>query len=306
MTIAACYVSPEGVILGADSTTTFSFVQPGGVGKLPHYFNYAQKLFEISQEVETETLGIVTWGLGGLGTLSYRTLVGRFADSLKAAPANTLQDAATRWSSMFWNEWVSTFQNEFARLDALGKTPNRTRDQEEEYQTLLNLGVGFCMAGYCGGDQRTAGAYELVFDPRRVVLNPPNPPPVATAINRLPVGYPIFWGVPVMIKRLLVGIDDKLADEIETCGKWTGTRAELDAIITKYRLSSSFMPIRDAIDFVDAGIYSTIKGLKFSSFSQICGGPIEIAVITSDRKFRWVRHKRFDEAIFEQEGGIKI
>jgi hypothetical protein len=32
MTIAACYLSPEGVVLGADSTTTMFFDQPGTTG----------------------------------------------------------------------------------------------------------------------------------------------------------------------------------------------------------------------------------------------------------------------------------
>jgi hypothetical protein len=43
VTIAARYLSPEGVVLGADSTTTMFFDQPGTTGKLPHYFNYVQK-----------------------------------------------------------------------------------------------------------------------------------------------------------------------------------------------------------------------------------------------------------------------
>lgn len=305
MTIAACYVSPEGVVLGADSTTTFNLVQPGGINKLPHYFNYAQKLFEISQEPETETLGIVTWGLGGLGELSYRTLVGRFADDLKKNPAKTLQDVAARWSQLFWREWTTALKKEFEDLDKLRQIPTRTPQQEEEFADLSNLGVGFCLAGYARNDHRTAGAFEIVFDPGKVTIpKPAGPPPVATTISKLPVGHPIFWGVPNMIKRLLFGIDDNLATEIANSPKWTGTRADLDQMINNYYLSSSFMPIRDAIDFVHAGVYSTIKGLKFSSFSQMCGGPIEIAVITSDRKFRWVRHKRFDEAIFEQEGGV--
>jgi hypothetical protein len=57
VTIAACYVSPEGIVLGADSASTYAF--PTG----HHHFNYGQKLFEIGTE---STLGIVTWGLGGL------------------------------------------------------------------------------------------------------------------------------------------------------------------------------------------------------------------------------------------------
>jgi len=44
------------------------------------------------------------------------------------------------------------------------------------------------------------------------------------------------------------------------------------------------------------------KAMKFSHMAPVCGGPVEIAVITTDRKFRWVRHKKFDAAI--GEGGL--
>ena len=37
--------------------------------------------------------------------------------------------------------------------------------------------------------------------------------------------------------------------------------------------------------------------MKFSHYLPVCGGPIEIAVISTDRNFRWVRHKRFDDAL---------
>ncbi len=66
-----------------------------------------------------------------------------------------------------------------------------------------------------------------------------------------------------------------------------------------HRLEHPTLPIRDAIDFVHACIQSTIKAHKFSNLSQICGGPIEIAVIRTDRRFRWVRHKNWDAAIME-------
>jgi len=82
-------------------------------------------------------------------------------------------------------------------------------------------------------------------------------------------------------------------------GKWNGSRVDLDAIIAKFALQHAILPIRDAIDFVHSCIHSTIKALKFSQLSQSCGGPIEIAVITMDRTFRWVRHKQFDAAIMD-------
>jgi hypothetical protein len=110
-----------------------------------------------------------------------------------------------------------------------------------------------------------------------------------------------FWGVPVIFRRLLNGYDDRTVDAVINSGKWNGTRPELEAILGQFRLAHPQVPIRDAIDFVHTGIMSTIKAMKFSNFPQVCGGPIEIAVISSDRRFRWVKHKEWDTAIREWE-----
>ena len=262
------------------------FDQPGTTGKLPHYFKYAQKLFEVSEKPETESLAIVTWGLGGVGTVSHRSLVARLSDSIKikAKPATTLQEVANRWTDLFWNEWSNTLAVQLARVKQL-IAKSRTPDEEQELPLLMGLGVGFCVGGCCQADNRNVGAFEILFDPR---LAKPSPKP-------LPIGLPAFLGVPNIMKRLLLGADERLVPDLMKSGKWTGTEADLNTILQNYYLKQSLMPIRDGIDFVHAGIYSTIKGLKFSNLSQLCGGPIEIAVITSDRPFRWVRHKRFDE-----------
>jgi len=66
-------------------------------------------------------------------------------------------------------------------------------------------------------------------------------------------------------------------------------------------LDHASIPIRDAVDFVHTCIHSTIKALKFSRYSQVCGGPIELAVITTDRASRWIKHKGWDAAIEEGE-----
>jgi len=108
-----------------------------------------------------------------------------------------------------------------------------------------------------------------------------------------------FVGAPNIIKRLIWGADEKLQDAIKNSGKWTGSDTELANLFNQFFLNHPQLPIRDAIDFVHTCIYSTIKTMKFSNLFQTCGGPIEIAVITSDRRFRWVRHKEWDSAITE-------
>jgi hypothetical protein len=93
MTIAACYVSPEGVVLGADSASTYNF--PTGA----HHYNYGQKLFEIGSD---GTLGLVTWGMGGLELGSYRTLVATIADALLSNPVTSVAEVAEKWAGQIW------------------------------------------------------------------------------------------------------------------------------------------------------------------------------------------------------------
>lgn len=301
MTIAACYVSPEGVVLGADSTTSHE-PAPGSF----HYFNHNQKLFELGDGC---TLGVVTWGLAGLGpTVSYRTLFATLADDLLKNPPATVREVADRWSAGFWDAYSkSMFKlvidecralHAKKALDPKAAAPDpAARDEAEEkrYSYLRNgLFAGFCIGGYLPSadlrspTHRVAQAFQILVDP--VEVNAPIPAEI--------IG-PRFWGAPNMIDRLIVGCDGNFKNAILASGKWQGTPGDLDALINQQTLVHGLLPIREAIDFVHTCIYGTIKALKFSSFSQICGGPIELAVITTDRPFRWVRHKEWDAAIIE-------
>jgi hypothetical protein len=296
VTIAACYVSPEGIVLGADSTTTYG--DPSG-GQ--HFYNHSQKLFELGIELETGTYGAVTWGLGGLQVNSHRTLFALLSDDIVKSSPKSVVDVADRWTTRFWTAYsdpncpVAPFITQCKSLHTKkaydpSVAPGqgmRTEDEEKIYKQLhLGLVAGFCIGGYAPPD-RTPAAYEIIFDPLQA-----KPTPV-----QITAGQWKFWGAPNMIQRLIFGADDELKENLMKSGKWNGTRPELDALVVQSALAHPIVPIRDAIDFVHAGIFSTIKAFKFSSLSQICGGPIELAVITTDRPFRWVRHKAWDVAI---------
>ncbi len=293
MTIAACYRSPEGIVLGADSTASYG----------SHYYNHTQKLFEVGEQ---GTMGMVTWGIGGFGSVSYRTLIARLGDGISAQPPKDLTEVANRWIEMVWAEYES---GELAPLleqckklhakgpfdaAAVGAALTRTKDEEEQYKNLSrDLVVGFCVAGYVLPGPRVPEAFQMVLDP----LKPkPNVEPVGDPKRPFEYG---FWGVPNMIQRLIHGIDASLAEQILHSGKWSGTRDDFNAIVAQHVLSHPIIPIREAVDFVHACLCSTIKAIKFSNLSQTCGGHVEVAVITSDRKFRWVCHKGWDTAITE-------
>jgi hypothetical protein len=292
VTIAACYVSPEGVVLGADSVSTYA--SPGG----PHHFNYGQKLFEIADEPETGTLGIVTWGLAGLAFGSYRTMIAQLSDGLRSKPAASVKEVAARWVTQFWPSYSVSLAQDIAQFKLLAAKapfdqsqpadPKRRKLHEElQYQRLRDgLVAGFCIGGYVPPN-RTPAAFEIIFDPLHGQPVPVQLPPAQS-----------LWGVPAIINRLIKGCGDEVRDALLATGKWNGTPEEMDAAIAPYRLAHPpSVPIREAIDFIHACLFTTEKALKFSPGPRMCGGPIEIAVITTDRKFRWVLHKDWDAAI---------
>jgi hypothetical protein len=296
VTIAACYVSPEGIVLGADSTTTYG--DPSG-GQ--HYYNHSQKLFELATEPGMGTFGVVCWGLGGLQVSSYRTLFALLSDDMAQNRPKTVTDVADRWVTRFWNTYsdpncpIAPFIAQCKALNAkqahdpkLPPDPGMRTEPEQKTFDQLRLGLvaGFCVGGYAPPD-RTPSAFEIIVDPLQ-----PKPTPV-----QILAGQWKFWGAPNMIQRLIFGADDELKENLMKSGNWKGTRVDLDAVVLQSTLAHPLVPIRDAIDFVHACIFSTIKAIKFSSLSQVCGGPIELAVITTDRRFRWVRHKPWDVAI---------
>jgi hypothetical protein len=289
VTIAACYLSAEGVVFGADSTTTMTVLHPGPVPiGTPHHFNYAQKIFQIG---ENSTLGITMWGLGNLAESSYRTLIARFSDALASALPATMIEVAERWNSFFWSAYSSEFGAVLQRVQQLAGQATRTAAEEEELLALRQtFSGGFCLGGYLR-QERTPQAFETSYAPDSTG---------PATVQPLQVGTPRFWGVPNLMERLLYGIDDGILQAILSSGKWTGTPDELFALAVPFFLGQPHhLPIRDAIDWIHASIHTTIKALKFSHMLPVCGGPVEVAVITTDRVFRWVRHKRFDAAMVQ-------
>ncbi len=273
MTIAMCYLSPEGVVLGADSTSS-ALISPGPGMSGYHYFNYAQKLYQLGEE---STAGVLNWSLGGFVTKSYRTLIAEHADDLRSKPAKNLAEVADRWCTRFWDEYSSGFIGQYVELckdldskkpfDQLARSADpatRTREEEDQYQSLkFGLVAGTCVGGYWPPD-RTPAAYWMMFDPL-------SGKPEVQTIDMLTYR---FWGAPNPIKRLIFGSDDDLKSAIMASGKWNGTEDELNAILDQQQLAHGILPIRDAIDFVHACIYSTTKARNFRIFSKLSVVPL--------------------------------
>lgn len=151
MTIAACYLSPEGVVLGADSATTF--------GSRNHFF-HGQKIYEIGTPGES-TLGLTMWGLGSMGEISYRTLIARFTDEVIKNPGRSVTEAAEHWRNIFWDAYKSHFVQQRDRIRELqAKSPLTDEEKEELAELESGYSGGFCLGGHALSD-RSPKAFSM-------------------------------------------------------------------------------------------------------------------------------------------------
>jgi hypothetical protein len=288
MTIAACYHSNEGVVLGTDSTVTVAPPNLKGFDIAIRHYNHTQKVFEVGSNCPIGPMGICVYGLGAMGQYSHRSLVADFAEDIEANPPNSMDEAAERWSQKVWDVFSGTFTIPMARAKELLAKASRTQEEEKEFRTLSQIGGGYFLGGRLS-KVHTTFAYQVEYNACKSTKIPPVP---------IPVGSMSYAGCTNLMLRLINGYEPKIVDNLMATGKWSGSRDELIASMSSDQMfPDTILNIRDAVDLVYSMIHTTITGLRFSQSAALCGGPIEIACITTDRTFRWVIHKDLSVAV---------
>lgn len=272
MTITLSLQTPEGIVLGADSTTTISV----GGGQVHQLYNSAQKVFEIGPRVENFEAGdcfsgaITTSGDGIFGPMSWRSFASKF-----------YQERVRNQSGQFdvCRELLSFAQEQWGKFQDSKAIPSNTPIPSS---TLM-------VAAVCKGSGDPAGGLIKLRD---------------GAIERLDVGDMKISGGFEVVSRILHGYDIRLLPQLAGLGvdvpKFQQSAASFSALP---RLD--MLPLRDAIDFVHFLIYSAIKLHRYRGGPASIGGAIEIATITPDRGFRWIVHKPLSESIGIPKGGYQ-
>ena len=273
VTIAAAYLVSEGVVFGADSSTTVSVRTPGGGSGVLQLLNHAQKVFEVG---DNSRLGVCTWGAGSIGDVSHRTVIARLSDEL--TEDTSIQDAAQILANL---------------VEPLAKSAQLAF-------------VGYYLGGW------NPKTHEPSCFKIEITTN-------GKKIDPIPLGLCSFSGMPNFFTRVFRGFDPELPkvlrEEIKRRLPQTNATPSFDKIFEEaFEIAASplvaagfkDLPIREAIDFVYTYLHITIKATKFKFGAPACGGPIEIGFITTDRHFRWVRHKSFASAILEEEAEYNV
>jgi len=269
MTIALAVKVNDGVVLSSDSASSI-ITEEGGVVQV---YNNADKIFNLHKGAP---IGIVTFGIGGLGQASISTLAKDFRARISVSPGP--QSTGISLDNYVLEEVLTSFRDFIYQENYLPAYGDLERPPD----------LGFLMAGNSSGSQ-LAELWEIEIDngqcsgPARVL--PDEESGIAARgqpdpIIRLLAGFDERAWAPLLSDA---GLDDKVINAI-----LQSARERLIAPVVH-----SAMPIQDAIDLAQMLAELAIDFHKFAFGPPTVGGPVEVAAITKHEGFKWVERKHY-------------
>ncbi len=196
-------------------------------------------------------IAAMTYGAGNMGQRSIENLFNEFS-SVVLKRKTTVESVAKALYVFFKSAYVTAFG------------PNAT--------TVFGLFI----AGYSRGSSfPEEWEFELPQSqaPQRV---------------RKPTEFGSSWrGVPIPFIRLYMGFDPRILEELSKRGV---ERELLLECVTPFQSPIVYdgMPLQDAVNFARFILNTTIGISSFELGVPSCGGPLQVAAITSNNGFEWI------------------
>lgn len=266
MTICVSVRIPEGLVLAADSMVslqgTVSTPQGPQTG-IFQTFEFANKVTQIKDY----PIGAMIWGIASMNDRSIQSLIMEFEYDYLPLEKNrsyTVKDVAN------------------ALLKKLHEKYDAAYASSNQKPTL-----GIYVGGY-SSKQFFSDQYSYEF---------PKSQDWAEVRPNKPDGSPNFganwFGQTSPLIRLIKGYDLGALDELIKRGvDKTVIQKWLDDNVSELRLVFDGMPIQDAVDFANYAIQVTNGCFRFAAGPPLCGGNIDISVITP-AAFHWAQRKQW-------------
>jgi len=269
----------NGVVLATDSASTLMSVQEN-TSNILNVYNNATKVFNLRK---TFPIGVITWGLGNIGSASISTLMKdlrkRFTANTDETYANwvldtshyTVEEVAQHVRQFFYEENYLPIYREIIEKDPT-KTPP----------------LGFIVAGYSGHSDY---AEEYLISIQNGLCEAPR-------LLRTEKEAGLFVdGQPEAIYRLVFGTSSLLPQVlIENLGVLPEQIPQIMSVFIQTLqapLVIDSMPLQDAIELAIFLAETTIQFIRFMPGAQIVGGQIEVAAISKHEGFKWIQRKHY-------------
>lgn len=263
MTICISVRVAEGLVLAADSASMLQGSIKGGPTTILQTFEFANKITRILDE---KPIGVMSWGIGSISDRSIQSLVMEFAYEYDA-PASNPYD-------------VKVVADAF--LDFI-KQRYESAYPDKKNQPRLGLFVGGYSSGQFFSDQFT---YEFPASTDWTVVRP------NSADGSLDFGAN-WYGLTDALTRLIRGFDPSALDELVKRGVDRGVIQKwVNDSVSDLTIVFDGMPLQDAIDFANFAAQVVIGRYRFGIGPPLCGGDVDIAVITP-ADFQWAQRKQW-------------
>jgi hypothetical protein len=264
MTICISIKVPDGLVLAADSMSSYTVMNPATQSwDVVQSYSYANKVIQLG----SASIGALVWGQGSLQGRSMQNLLEQFSKEISGAeePLNIAATATTLAGFI------------------------RTIYEQEFPDAQKRPVLGFLIGGY---DDSSPFAQEWGFE----FPGTPNPQEILPPSAKKPVFGVNWFGQTDALIRLMLGFDQRVIQGLKDKGL---DSAKIDEFFSVQNLWSSKipyevifdgMPLQDAVDYA-AYLVHVVKGrFRFVVGPKVCGGPVDIAVVKPG-KFEWVRRK---------------
>jgi len=286
MTICVSIKVSEGLVLAADSTATIqgAFRPPDGQevhGILKTYDNM-RKL----SHLKDYPIGTLTWGTALVGSRSVESLIKEYEHSL---PSLEEEQEKLKEQRMRGNTDINRKSEYDLKEIANGllihlksfydtEFENRPEDQRPR--------LGILVSGYSAG----------AFFPRQWLINLPTSTELTEIrpnANDKPSFGANWFGLTDAIVRLHTGRDDAAIGILASHFQVTQDEVKQLLRSLEYPVFFDGMPLQDAIDYAVYLINVAIGRYRFVVGAPLCGGKIDVAVITPNN-FTWVQRKSWN------------
>ncbi len=283
MTVCITVKVSEGLILAADSAATVQEFpkEPGktGPGPVLKVYDHARKL----SHIKDYPVGTLAWGAYLVGPRSVESLIKEYEYKLPslAEESEKAKEARMRGEGKDLQPYSYTIKH-----IAQGLLSHLKKYYDAEFKDnpeLLRPAIGILVSGYSSG--KYFPEQWLIDLPRAGDLIELRPD-----VNGKPQFGAHWFGMTDAIVRLHWGRDDAL---IPLLAERLGVQPqEVHELLSKFQYPVIFdgMPLQDAIDYACYMINVAIGRFRFVVGAPLCGGEIDLAVITPN-VFTWVRRK---------------
>ncbi len=264
MTIVVAVKVNDGLILAADSAVA---VHGGPAGKPPGVlktYDYGRKL----SHIKDYPIGTLSWGVSLLGSRTIESLISEYEFGLPSASGEAAQgfkvcEIADNLRAFL----LKHYEAQYGPLSP-GNQPS----------------LGVLVNGYSDG----------AYFPEQYLFEFPVTPDLQLRRPDKESGEPnlgVDWfGLTDAITRLIKGADLRLVAMLAERLQISTEEAWQSLAQFEYPIAFEGMPLQDAIDLAVYLVEMTIGRYRFAVGAPLCGGEVDVAVITP-RGFTWVSRK---------------